>query len=421
MRSRAYSLLVFVLVLGGCTAGAPQYGYQTSGAASRAGGPVSMAAPGGMPGPLEGGQRVALLAPMTGPRADLGQVLKQAALLVLPESNLDVIDTGGTASGAASAAQAAIAHGSRVIIGPLTSSETAAVAPIAKQAGVPVLAFTNDPAQSQPGVWPLGVTPGQQVRRLVAAAQGQGKTSFAALLPESDFGHAMGTALSQAVQTAGLPPPVIRMHGAGMQAISTATRDLSGYASRRGPIDARIRQAREAGTAEGRKEARELGRSSIPPPSFNVLLLADTGEALSEIASVLPYYDVDRSAVQIIGPAIWSSPASGSAAVSGAWYAAPDASSRSALEQGFSAKYGVPAPPLADLAFDAASIARLMLHGNGADTGVLTQPAGFVGADGWIAFSADGHVRRGLAVYKITGGSSVLIEPAPQAPSTPGS
>ena len=72
-------------------------------------------------------------------------------------------------------------------------------------------------------------------------------------------------------------------------------------------------------------------KTPIPPPPFDVLLLADTGDNLQEIAAILPYYDVDRSAVQIIGPALWADPASGSGAVRGAWYAAPDNTTRSDL------------------------------------------------------------------------------------------
>jgi hypothetical protein len=398
-------------MLAGCGTG--NYGYQTGAPTSRLSGP-------GASGPGGAGQKVAILLPMTGPRADIGQVMSRAAQLALP-SGLDVIDTGGTAPGAATAAQAAISHGNQMILGPLTSSETSAVAPVAKAAGIPVLAFTNDSAQSQPGVWPIGLTADQQVRRLVAAAEAQGKTSFVALLPDNDFGRAMGAALTKASQAAGLPPPTIRMHGAGMQAISSAVKDLSGYAARRGPIDAKIRESRTAGTSEGRREARELAKSSIPPPSFNVLLLADTGDALAEIASVLPYYDVDRSAVQIIGPALWSAPSSGSGSVAGAWYAAPDSAARSTLEQSYTAKYGNPPAPLADLAFDAASIARVTASSRGVDLTMLTQPAGFIGADGWIAFSADGTVRRGLAVFKVERGGSTMIEPAPQSAASPGS
>jgi hypothetical protein len=347
----------------------------------------------------------------------------QAAQLALGAPGapvLDAKDTGGTPQGAAAAAQQAIAAGDGLILGPLTSLETAAVAPIARQANVALLAFTNDPAQAQPGVWTLGITPGQQVRRLVAAAQAQGKSQFAGLLPDSDFGHAMGQALTQATASNGLPPPNLRFYARGMAGINAAARDLSDYANRRGPIDAQIRQARALGTPEGRRQAQELAKSSIPPPSFNALLLADTGaEPLGEIAAVLPYYDVDRSQVQILGPALWASPSSGSGQFPGAWYAAPDPAARAGFEQAYTAKYGSPPPPLADLAYDAASIVRV-LGGQGFSIAALTQPSGFVGADGWFGLLSDGQVRRALALFAIERGGPQMIEPAPQSGNLPG-
>jgi ABC-type branched-subunit amino acid transport system substrate-binding protein len=375
--------------------------------------------PGGPLGPA--GQKVALLVPLSGPRADIGQALQRGAELALDGPGappLDVKDTGGTPGGAAAAVKAAIAEGAGLILGPLTSPETAAVAPIARAANVAVLAFTNDPAQAQPGVWTLGITPGQQVRRLVAACQAQNKSQFAGLLPENDFGHAMGQALVQATASSGAAPPHVRYYAGGMPAINAATRDISGYADRRGPIDARIRAARLEGTTEGRHQAQELAKSGVPPPPFNALLLADSGESLSEIASLLPYYDVDRSAVQILGPALWAS-GGGSGQFPGAWYAAPDPAARANFEQAYSAKYGSPPPSITDLAYDAASIARA-LGPRAFSIGALTQPNGYVGADGWFALLPDGQVRRALAVFAAQRGGGQIVEPAPQSGNVPG-
>jgi branched-chain amino acid transport system substrate-binding protein len=381
--------------------------------------PLGAGAP---PGPGPTGQRVAILLPLSGPRADIGQMLLHAAQLALDGPGappLDAKDTGGTPEGAAAAAQSAIAEGVGLILGPLTSPETAAVAPVARGANVAVLAFTNDPQQAQPGVWTLGITPSQQVRRLVAAAQGQGKSQFAALLPDSDFGHALGRALEQATAGNGLGSPNVRFHSAGMASINATARDLSDYANRRGPVDAQIRAARALGTPEGRRQAQDLAKTSIPPPNFSALLLGDTGEALAEVAAVLPYYDIDRSAVQMLGPSLWSSTSSGSGQLPGAWYAAPDPASRSNFEQSYSAKYGSGPSPLADLAYDAASIARV-LAGQGFSVGALTQSAGFVGADGWFALLSDGQVRRALAVFAIERGGPQMVEPAPQSGNVPG-
>lgn len=366
---------------------------------------------------------MAILLPLSGAHADIGQAMLHAAQLALDSAGgptLDAKDTGGTPDGAAAAARDAIASGAGLILGPLTSPETAAVAPVARSANVAVLAFTNDPSQAQPGVWTLGITPGQQVRRLVAAAQAQGKSQFAALLPDTEFGHVMAQALTQATAASSLAPPDVRFYTPGMAGINSSARDLADYAHRRGPIDAQMRAARALGTPEGRRRAQELARTRIPPPSFNALLLAATGESLTEIAAVLPYYDVDRTAVQIMGPALWAAPSSGSGQLAGAWYAAPDPAARAGFEQGYTAKFGGAPPPVADLAFDAASIARVLAGRGAFSFGALTQSAGFVGADGWFALLPDGQVRRALAVFAIDRGGPQMIEPPPQSSNVPG-
>jgi outer membrane PBP1 activator LpoA protein len=370
------------------------------------------------------GMRVAMLAPLSGPNAERGQALVRAAQLALdmPGSPaMDVLDTHGTPDGAAAAAQAAISGGAGLILGPLTNSETAAAAGPANAAGVGMLAFTTDATQSRPGVWVLGLTPTQQVRRLVTAAQAQGKGRFAALLPPSDFGSAMGAALSEAAVSAGAGSPEIRTVEGGMQAANSAVRDLSAYASRRGPIEAQRKAALARRDADGRKEAAELSRRGIPPPPFDALLLADTGERLSTIASLLPYYDVDSPPVRIMGPALWANPAAlGGADLSGAWYAAPDPAARGAFDQLYTTKFGTPAPGLADLAFDAASIARVVAQGGGFSAASLTRPEGFAGVNGVLALQPDGTVRRGLAIFQIQRGGAQLVEPAPDTVSAPG-
>jgi branched-chain amino acid transport system substrate-binding protein len=418
MRQRTFLLLF--LVLSACsTSSSGFYGYQPG-----AGGP-SLLGPNAPAPQVPPGSRiaVAILTPMTGSRADIGQALVQAAQLALQQDNspsLDVLDTTGTPQGAAAAAQTAIAHGDGMILGPLTSGETAAVTPIAKRANVPVLAFTNDGARAQPGIWPLGVTPGEQVRRLVAAGQVQGKTRFAALLPGNDFGHAMAAALTEATTAADLPVPRIQFHGQGMQSLTAATREVTDYAHRRGPIAAKIKADRESGTPEARREAQELAKAPIPPPPFDALLLADTGDTLLAIPDLLSYYDVDRSGAQFMGPSLWADPATGSLAVAGAWYAAPDPNARSAFVQSYSAKYGVPPPSIADLAFDAASVARVSAPQRGSTQNMLTQQGGFIGADGWFSLQPDGKVQRGLAVFKIERGGNEVVDPAPQSAGSPG-
>jgi len=419
MFRRAFTLALGTLALAACAvspAPAPRSaGFARSAPSAAMPIPSTVAPP---------GRTVALLAPLSGPNAERGRALAAAAQLALSPPGsppLDLRDTGGTAQGAAAAAQAALAAGAGIIIGPLTAAETAAVAPLARAARVSVLAFTNDPGQAQPGVWTLGIMPAQQLRRLVAAAAAQGKTRFAAVLPDSDFGRAMAAALTEATTAASLPPPDIRFHTGATASINATVREIADYASRRGPVDAQMRTARSTRTAEGRRRADEIARTAIPPPPVDALLLADTGEALGTIASLLPYYDLDPPAVRVLGPALWGAAATRSDAdLRGAWFAAPDPAFRAGFDAQYQAQFGTPAPGLADFAYDAASIARVLAAEGGYSAAALTRAEGFAGVNGVLALQPDGTVRRGLALFEIRRGRAELIEPAPDAFGTPG-
>ncbi len=332
---------------------------------------------------------------------------------------LDVLDTGGTADGAASAATQAIAAGAGLIIGPLTSGETAGAARVAQPAGVAILAFTSDPAQARPGVWPLGITPGEQVRRLVGAVLSHGKNRIAGLLPQNDFGQAMASSLAQTATADGISPPDIHTYPPGNP--QNAVRDLADYSGRVSPLMGQIHAAQAAHDAAGREKAAQLSRADVPPPPFDALLLADTGGSLATVTGLLQGYEVGPPDVRILGPALWAAPAArGGAALNGAWYAAPDPAARAAYDQAYQARYANPAPGLTDFAYDAASIARVLAASGGYSAASLCRPEGFAGVDGVFVLQPDGSVRRGLALFEVQGGGPVMIEPAPATLDAPG-
>lgn len=376
------------------------------------------------PGPVG---HVAILVPLSGAYAERAQALVNAAKLALGEPGsptLNVRDTSGTPAGAAAAAAAAIAAGDRLIIGPLTSGETAAVAGPAQTAGVPVLAFTTDVGQSRPGVWILGITPLQQATRLVSYATAQGKNRFAAILPRTDFGGAMAAALTKAAASTSAPAPSIYRYDTTVSGMSAAVREASGFDQRRGAMDAEVRAAKARHDEEGRQLAAELSQRDVPPPPFDSLLLSETGDRLATLTSLLRPFDINPSEVRLMGPALWSAaPARAGASLGRAWFAAPDtqAAARTAFDEKYTATYGTPATGIADLAYDAASIARVLAHDRGYGLASLTRPEGFAGVDGVLALRQDGSVLRGLALFELQDGNPVIIDAAPAVISVTGS
>jgi len=372
-----------------------------------------------------GPPRIALLLPLTGLKADLAKSMLKGAQLALSAPGspaLDVQDTGGDSDRAGAAARQAVASGDRMILGPLTAEETAVVAPVAESAGVPVLAFTSDPLAAAPGVWTMGLTPGQQMRRLVGAARNDGRQHLAAILPEGALGDALQSAFGQAASDAGLEPPVVERSEPGLAGFTAALKTISNYESRRGELEARIKALREETDPAARQQAAELAAKPVDPPPFDALLVGETGDGLLQAAEVLPAYDAVGPAVRILGPALWAQQTGRLGRLAGGWYAALDPTTRAPFVAAYQAHYGNPPSPFADYAFDAAAIARVLSGEADFSTAALTRQEGFTGVDGAMLLLPDGHVHRALAIWQITpGGGARIVSPAPEDISQPAS
>lgn len=366
----------------------------------------------------DGTVRAALLLPLSGPQAAVGRAMLDAATLALFQHNAPLIllpkDTRGTPAGAAEAAQAALAEGAGLILGPLFAAETEAVGPIARQAGVNVLAFTTDASAARDNVFVLGQLPGPAVRRVVAAARAGGAERFAAIVPDTAYGRVVLEAYRQAVTDSGGTLVREEVYSGNPTA---AVQRIADYARRRGPIDAQIRAARALGTAEGRRRAAEIAREArIPPPEFDALILADGGERLRAVASLLPFYDIDNPPVRFLGtPLLAAMPDAGTEpALVGTIYGAPDEARRAAFEARYGEAFGATPPLVAGVAFDAAAIAAVLAEGRDASRGAIIDPAGFAGVLGIVRLLPDGTNQRGLSLMEVSRGGARVVEPAPE-------
>ena len=336
--------------------------------------------------------KVALLLPLTGSNAPLGQALLNAAQLALFEQGVPgfefvPIDTRGTAAGAADAARQASSEGARVLVGPLTAQETAAAAIPARAAGVPMLPFTNDGTQAAPQVWPLGLTPAQQVRRLVAAAQAQGVTRFALAAPDGAFGRQLSASLRATTSELGLPQPAVELYpGAAAPSIMGAE------------------VAQKLGAAD-------TGSTTRP----ELLLLGESGQRARDFASAFIGAAGAAGGPRIAGHAGWiqDDAVAQEPALAGAWFPGPDPMARSQFESRYQQAFGERPSRVVTVAYDAAAIAARAVRGQ--PGGLPQMPVGeeIQGADGALRLNPAGQVQRALAVYVLTPGAP----PAPVAPA----
>ncbi len=333
--------------------------------------------------------RVALLVPLSGQAAEVGQAMLDAAQLALFEfddPNILLIpkDTAGNPDRAATVAREAISEGADIILGPLFASSVSAVAGPAQLSGVPVIAFSTDRNVAGGGVYLLSFLPEEDIERIVDFAVLEGHLRFAAMLPQNEYGQRVRMQLSQAVTA----------RGAQLAATETYTPTTDGMLA---PAE-RLAKLKD---------------------TYDIVLLPAGGTELQGLAPLLPYYDVDPRQVKFIGTGLWDDPSvMREPALVGGWFAAPPPEARTAFQSRFERVYGTQPHRIASLAYDAMSLSIALSGGTPGQrytVSELTADDGFAGIDGVFRFRPDGLNERGLAVMEVRPGGFVVVSPAPQS------
>ncbi|HEY6982796.1 penicillin-binding protein activator [Reyranella sp.] len=345
----------------------------------------------GSPTTPSGKTRIALLLPLSGRAATIGRSMQQAAEMSLFDSGgrelaLAAYDSGATPDTAVDAYNRARVDGCALVLGPLFGSSASALAPLVKQGGANVIAFSNDEKAAQPGVWIMGIAAPPQVRRVVDYAISQGIRRFAVFAPRTAYGDQMSSTLQDEAAARGATV-------VGVEQFDPRSLDLTGAAKRLA--------------------------TDIAGDGKVAILMPVAPPQLSSALASLSAAEIDTSKVQLIGTGVWDAPGIGSdSALRGAWYAAPDPARRADFERRYLAIYGRPPERLATLAYDAVALAAQLARGRSGGSfsaDAITNPNGWTGVDGPIRFLPDGRSQRALAVIEIQGDRSVVVSPAPSA------
>jgi branched-chain amino acid transport system substrate-binding protein len=340
--------------------------------------------------------RVGLILPLSaqGNAGVAAQSMKNAAEMALaefkePNIQLVVKDDGGTPQGAQAGAQQAIAEGAEIIVGPLFAQSVSAVGAVARQRGIPVIAFSTDASVAAHGVYLLSFLPETDVNRIVDYAISRGKRSFAALLPDNAYGAVVEAAFQQEV------------------------------ARRGGRILALEKYPLDPG-----KMAEPVRRVAQAANRVDSIFIPDGADAVPQVVQGLASAGVNLRRVQLLGTGLWDDPRIFSAKeLEGGWYAAPESSGFRNFAGRYRARYGQDPVRTATLAYDAVALVAALVKTQGAQRfteQVLTNSSGFAGIDGVFRFRPNGTNERGLAVLRVAPGGGQVVSPAPRsfAPGT---
>jgi len=337
-----------------------------------------------------GGTLVAIVLPLSGSSATLGNALLNAAQMALfelagPDLTLLPFDSGGTADGAAAAVRQAIGQHVDVIVGPLFAAEVRAVSPIAEAAHVPVLSLSADQSVAGRGTYVMGFLPGQQAVQVAQYAAGQGRMRQAILAPSNEYGRRVAAAVSNGVSASGVVVGPVEYY-------DPAALDLS-------PVLKRLLANRQGDDA-----------------GFDALLLPDDGQRLRRTGEQWAAQGIPADKVALLGTMLWDDAHPGEQpALYGGWYAAAPAAGFAEFAKRYTKAFNAAPPRLASLAYDATAIAIVLgkLSAHDFSPGVLTNPQGFSGVDGLFRLNLDGTNTRAYSIKEVVpNGNAKEIVPA---------
>ena len=347
-----------------------------------------------LPPVSSGPVKVALLLPLSasGQTAVIGKALKNAAEAALLDSgsrNIELVtkDTRGNADGARVAANAALNDGAGLILGPLLSSEVQAIAPLAAQRNVPVIAFSSVASVAGNGVYLMSFLPSEEVSNLIRYASQQGIRNIAAMVPQSAYGSAAEQALNES---------------AGRQGVQIVSLD---------------RYPRNA-TAVASTSQAVAGKVINPTNAIQGLFLPEGGEMLAGAANALSNAGLSAGRPRMLGTGLWDDRSTTSIALmNGGWYAGVSPALVDRFDNRYRQTYGNSPPRIASLAYDAVSLA-IIVSGNAPGGRVansaITNPEGFKGVNGLFRFRKSGLIQRGLSILEVTPTGPREISPAPE-------
>jgi branched-chain amino acid transport system substrate-binding protein len=341
--------------------------------------------------------RVGVILPFTGgaaaTRSLAAAMLKAATLAVFDSKNKHIIlmtaNEGSTPADAADAANKLLAEGSEIIIGPLFGPSVSAVAPIARDRGVPVLAFSTEKSVAGNGAYLLSYLPQNEVKRVIAYAVRQGHHNFAAMVPQNAYGDVVAGTFEDTVKSMGGASVEVEHFAANTSVFTAASTTV----------------------AKSNADA--------------VLLAPMSGTGLKAIAPSLSFAGLDPAKVKLLGISPWNDPSMGrEQTLVGGWFAAPQPDADTEFNTKYKDTYGAAPPPLASLAYDAVSLVALLSSGpayHRFTQTALMDPNGFAGVDGIFRFAPDGTSERGLAILEVTPDGANVVSPAPKTFQNKGS
>ena len=345
---------------------------------------------------------VSMMLPLTGTWASTGENFQKAALLALDENptapvRILFFDTKSTEEGTKQAYKWAMAQKPDIILGPIFSTEFKAL-PKPSLSTQPVLGYTSDNTLLNSERASMAVLIPEQVQEIVHQSCKAGKKKLAVIGPEGKTGEIVMNTLDKAISSC--PGMVLNKYAL--------------YPSEKPDMSEEIQTILPTFINPRKKDLTNKEKELLATPmqkrlAFDSLLIFEDGTKLTQVMSILAFYDVTPNVVPIY--ALANAKNLKDPSLNGILMT--DLPSDTLFTEKYQQAFGKKPLRLASLAYDSVGWIAKESENGSVSLKTLRNNGPYNGIDGLIRLNPDGSNNRGLRIIRKTAKGIVEAVPAP--------
>jgi branched-chain amino acid transport system substrate-binding protein len=332
---------------------------------------------------------IALLLPLSGASASIGKAMSDAAKLAKSDDSKIILHVFDTDKPDYIADLNKQIDKIDLIVGPLFAKDSLELRQKINN-NIPIISFTSDIRVAQNNLYILGVSPKQQVERIITYATLHDIDDLYAILPNNFYGKIVYAELEKLAKVKNIPVMKTEFYTDKQEDIIAKTDN--------------ILKAMAAHAYMGNNIGKTRG-----------LLIADGGNTLKTITAAIELADADLTKIRLLGIGTWdNAEVFNNEILEDSWFASGNKENFHDFSQLFMQQYHYNPPRVASLAYDAILLVKRLVMDREISAKELTDNAGFKGVDGIFRFKENGINERGLSIISIQNKQAVTISASPE-------
>ena len=355
--------------------------------------------------------KIGLMLPLSGEHYRIGRSLLNASQMALEQINennliIYIADTGDDRR-LLENLYFLIDKDIDVLIGPVFTDKIIKIKDILKENKIITISLSNNSKLVEEKFHIFGLTLEDEINELLFYSLNKNFRKYAVVIPNNDYGDRVRKYIDKFSSINSQPKPKFKfiVYDEKNPDFYKVSKLISDYENRKIKLENEIEILKKLNTIESLKKLKELEKlDTYGELDFEaIILMTQNFNELSNLSSILPYYDVDPKKIQYIGNSLWSKDqALKEPGLENGYFTSRNIESRKKFEIMYTQIFRDKPHSLATYTYDLIGlIGKIHSLNNNFEIQMLYSDKGFIGTDGWFKIHKSGKVTRKPNVYKI--------------------